>query len=220
MVSLQMGSLQTLSAKPPFLISLLSDAGHSIGGRVKTEDIVRCCGLDGTAAQRTRQSRAQHTQQRHRRHGVVGRRSRGWSFRFGTLHQSCACTHRHRIWFLFCLSSQQACDFILRRHQCLCFSRGMVPVPMVGLRSLSVWHRVGGSTRGVSKTPSPSDTYFSGGSKINTSEFARRTFWHVCFEMEPNHNPGACTYRALRCPARLRVGVLGDHNSVQKEVNS
>ena len=61
--------------------------------------------------------------------------ARGWSFRFGTLHQSCACTHRHRIWFLFCLSSQPACDFTLRRHQCLCFSRGMVPVPMVGLRA-------------------------------------------------------------------------------------
>ena len=54
---------------------------------------------------------------------------------------------RHRMWFLFCLSSQPACDFIPRRHQCLCFSRGMVPVPMVGLRGLSVRHRAGGSTR-------------------------------------------------------------------------
>ena len=86
----------------------------------------------------TAQRTANTTEQRHQRHGVVvglGRRSRGWSFRFGTLHQSCACTHRHRIRFPFCLSSQQACDFILRRHQCLCFSRGMVPVPMVGLRA-------------------------------------------------------------------------------------
>ena len=37
--------------------------------------------------------------------------------------------------FCFCPSSQPACDFIPRRHQCLCFSRGKVPVPMVGLRA-------------------------------------------------------------------------------------
>ena len=43
---------------------------------------------------------------------VEGRRSRGWSFRSGTLHQSCACTHRHNVWFLCCLSSQETCDFV------------------------------------------------------------------------------------------------------------
>ena len=69
--------------------------------------------------------------------------------------------------FCFVFRLQVACDFILRRHQCLCFSRGMVPVPMVVLRGLPVWHRVGGSTRRAAFTPSPSDTYFSLGSTIN-----------------------------------------------------
>ena len=48
--------------------------------------------------------------------------------------------------------------------------------PDGGSSGLSVWHRVGGSTKRASYTPSPSDTCFSGGSVINTSEFARRHF--------------------------------------------
>ena len=93
-------------------------------------------GLDSTShSEHDRAGNSTHSRPATRRVVEGGRRSRVWSFRFGTLHQSCACTHRHRIWFLFCLSSQLACDFIQRRYQCLCFSGGMVPVPMVGLRA-------------------------------------------------------------------------------------
>ena len=136
-----------------------------------------------------------------------GRHSRGLSFPFGTLHQSCACTHRHRTWFLFCLSSQPTCDFILRRQHCLCFSLGTVLVLMVGRSSgLSVWHRVGGSTRGASYTLSPSDTYFSGRFHNRHLPVRAATFWHVCFEMEPN--PGACRRRSTErsLSARCALG--------------
>ena len=80
---------------------------------------------------------------------------------------------------------------------------------------LSVWHRVGGSTRGASCTPSPSDTYFSGGSMINTPEFARRHFgmfvsgWNQTQVHAEGGPPSA------RCPRDARW-VLGDRNSVQK----
>ena len=137
LVSLHLGSPPNAVGETSLLdlVTFLSVSEHSSAvGEKGTDDIVRCCGLDSTA----HSEHAQHTQQRHtgdRRVVGRGRRSRGWSFRFGTLHQSCACTHRHRVWFLFRLSSQQACDFIQRRHQCICSSRGMVLVPLEGLRA-------------------------------------------------------------------------------------
>ena len=86
-----------------------------------------------------------------------GRRFGGWSFRFGALHQSCACTHRHRMWFLF-------------------------PVPMVGLQASQF-----GTAPEIPPRELPIHrhvlTYFSGGSIINTPA---ATFWLVCFKMEPN----------------------------------
>ena len=125
-------------AKPRFLISsCFKRLGAFIGGRIK-EQMTSYAAVD-LIAQRTANTTEQgtaHTAEAPATQGVVecGRRSRGWSFRFGALCQSCPCTHRHRIWFLFCPSSQPACDFIQQRHQCICFSRGMVPVPVVGLR--------------------------------------------------------------------------------------
>ena len=144
-----------------------------------------------------------------------GRRSRGWSFRFGTLHQSCACTHRHRIWFLSCLLSQQACDFILWRHQCLCFSRGMVPVLTVGLRA---------SQFGTASEVPPGElpfhrhllTYFSGGSK---STPPRRHFGLFVSRWNQTQVHAEGCPPSARCPRDARW-VLGDRNSVQKEVDS
>ena len=135
--------------------------GAFIGGRVKADDILRCCGFDSTA-------HSEHDRAGHSTH------SRGTGNTEGG--GAWPCTHRHRVWFLFCLSSQQACDFILR-HKCFCCSRGMVPVPTVGLRASQF-----GTASEVppvelaAHTPSPSDTHFSGGSVINTSAFARRHF--------------------------------------------
>ena len=63
------------------------------------------------------------------------------------------CTHRHRVWFLCCLTSQVACDFTLRRHWCLCFSPGMVRVSIVGLRTPQIGTTPEGLTRCESYTP-------------------------------------------------------------------
>ena len=122
-------------------------------GQKRTDDIVRCCGVHSTA---------------HIEHD----RACG-SFRSGTLHQSCACTHRHRVWFLFCLSPQLACDFIPRRHQCLCLFSLRGSRPMVGLRASQFGTALKVPPGEASYTPKTSDTYLSGASTINVCEFAR-----------------------------------------------
>ena len=95
-------------------------------------------------------------------------------------------------------------SFILRRHQCLCFSRGMVPVPMVGLRASQFGTALEVPPGELPLTPSPSDTYFSCGSK-STQRVRAATFWHVCLEMEPN--PGACRRMSTeRSLCAMRVG--------------
>ena len=144
--------LRKPSAKPHSLTSFFflkkSDSELSSAvGKKGMDDIVCSCGLHCAA----RTAEAPATQR------VVGgdRRARGWSFRSSALHQSCACTHRHRVWFLCCLSSQIACDFILRRHQYLCCSRGMVRVSMVGLRTFHF-----GTASEVSPEENPAHRYF------------------------------------------------------------
>ena len=137
-----------------------------------------------------------------------GRRSRGWSFRFGTLHQSCACTHRHRIWFLFCLSSQLACDFIPRRHQCLCFSRGMVPVPMVGLQT---------SQCGTASEVPPGE--------FPTHRHLLTHISRVVPQSTPPSSRGDILAYLFRDGTKPRCTqkehwVLGDRNFVQKDVDS
>ena len=137
MVSLHLGSRPEAVGETSLLDLVMFQAIRSFRRRSGKKEQMTPYAAVGMIAQRTANMTEQgtaHTAEAPATRRVVGRgrRSRGWSFRFGTLHQSCACTHRHRVWFLFCLSSQQACDFI-RRHHCLCFSRGMVPVPMVGL---------------------------------------------------------------------------------------
>ena len=74
--------------------------GAFIGGRV-TRNRKSYAAVD-SVAQRTANTTEQgtaHTAEAQATRRVVGRgrRSRGWSFRFDTLHHSCACTHRHRI---------------------------------------------------------------------------------------------------------------------------
>ena len=136
-VSLHLDSLPEAVGEASLLDLVMFQAIRSIHRRLsKKEQMTSYAAVDlMDSAQRTEEGTA-HTAEASATRRVVERgRSRGWSFRFGTSHQSCACTHRRRVWFLFCLSSQPVRDFILRRHQCLCFSRGMVPVPMVGLRA-------------------------------------------------------------------------------------
>ena len=128
----------------------------------------------GLTAQRTANSTGQataHTAEAPaiRREVERGRRSCDRSFRFGTVHRSSglpslhACAHRHHMWFLFCFVCQLACDLILWRRL----------RPDGRSSGLSVRHRVGGFTAGAFFSPSPSDTYFSGSSIINTPGFAR-----------------------------------------------
>ena len=197
------------SAKPRFLISSCDKQfGVFIDGRVKKEQMTSYAAVDLIAqctANTTEQGTA-HTAEAPATRRVVGRgrRSRGWSFRFGTLHESCVCTHRHRIWFLSCLLSQIACDFTLRRHQCLCFSRGMVPVPMVGLRA---------SQFGTAWEVPPGDlpkhrhllTLFSRAVPQSTPPSSRGDIL-ACFEMEPNQ--GACRRRSTErsLSARCALG--------------
>ena len=82
-VSLHLGSPPKAVGEASLLdlVMFLSDSEHSSAvGKKRNGSAV-----DFIAAQRTRQSKAQHTQQRRQRHGGwwKGRRSRGWSFRFG-----------------------------------------------------------------------------------------------------------------------------------------
>ena len=83
---------------------------------------------------------------------------------------------------------------------------------------LSVWHRVGGSTRRASYTPSPSDTHFSCGSIINTPESARRHFdmfvsrWNQTQVHAEGGPPSA------RCPRDAR-SVHGDRSFDWNEVD-
>ena len=175
------------------------------------------------AAQRTANTTEQdtvHTAEAPATRRVVGRgrRSRGWSFRLGTLHQSCACTHRHRVWFLFCLSSRPACDFIPRRHQCLCFSRGKVTVPMVGLRASQF-----GTASEVPPGKLPAHrhllTQISRAVPQSTPASSRGDIL-ACLFREPN--PGVClqkeVHRALVVRA-MRVG-CSVTAVVQKEIDS
>ena len=141
MVSSRLGFPLEAVGEDSLLDLVMFQAIRSIHRRLgEEEQMTSYAAVDLTAqltADTTEQGTA-HTAEAPSTRRVVGRgcRSRGWSFRFGTSHQSCACLHRHRIWFLSCLSSRPAGDFILRRHQCLCFSGGsMVPASMVGLRA-------------------------------------------------------------------------------------
>ena len=123
-VSLHLGSLPEAVGEASLLDLAMFQAIRSIHRRSgKKEQMTSHAAVDLIAQRKanTTEQGTAHTAEAPatRREWERGRRSLGWSFRFGTLHQSCACTHRHRIWFLSCLSSQLACDFMLRRHQCL-----------------------------------------------------------------------------------------------------
>ena len=138
MVPLHLGTRKP-SAKPRFLISSrFFQAFRSIHRRSgKKEQMTSCAAVD-LIAQRTRQSRAQHTQQRHVRHGgwwgvavvlVVGR---SVSARYTSpAHARIAIASG----FCFVFHLSQLVTSSYSGTSALCFSRGMVPVPMVGLRA-------------------------------------------------------------------------------------
>ena len=72
---------------------------------------------------------------------------------------------------------------------------------------------------GASETLSPSDTYFSGGSMMNTPEFARRHFGMFVSRWNQTQVHAEGGPPSARCPRDARW-VLGDRNFVQKEVDS
>ena len=138
MVSLHLGSLPDAVGEASLLDHVLLSAIRSIHlllGKKGTDDIVRSCGLGITAqSEHDRAGQSTHSRGTGDTEGGGAWPSFSWlvvPFRHVTPVLRVHASPSHMVSALSFVSA----SFILRRHQCLCFPRGMVPVPTVGLRA-------------------------------------------------------------------------------------